>query len=98
MPGKQATRLTRSVQSLEFDPDALDDLAWWVEHDRKQALRIVKIFQEISRTPFEGAGQPEQLKHGLTGCWSRRVNREHRIVYEVTESGKIRILACRFHY
>jgi toxin YoeB len=82
---------------LEFDPNAFDDLAWWVEKDRKKALRIIKLIRELQRDPFSGTGQPERLKHELSGCWSRRIDEEHRLVYEVEEH-KIRILACRYHY
>jgi toxin YoeB len=85
------------VPSLEFDPAAFEDLAWWVETDRKKALRILKLIKEIQRKPFEGTGKPEALKHELSGCWSRRIDDEHRLVYQVTEN-KIRILACRYHY
>jgi toxin YoeB len=87
----------RSVRSLEFDPAAFQDLAWWVEKDRNKALKILKLIEATHREPFQGIGQPESLKHDLAGCWSRRIDREHRLVYQVTES-KIRILACRFHY
>jgi toxin YoeB len=82
---------------LEFDPAGFEDFAWWVENDRKKALKIIKLIKDIQRNPFEGTGQPEKLKHELSGCWSRRVDQEHRIVYEVLET-KIRILACRHHY
>jgi toxin YoeB len=82
---------------LEFDPAAFDDLALWVEQERSKALRIIKLIKEVQRDPFQGAGKPEPLKHELSGCWSRRIDREHRLVYQVTES-KIRILACRYHY
>jgi toxin YoeB len=82
---------------LEFDPAAFQDLAWWVEQDRKKALKIMKLIEAIQREPFTGAGQPEILKHDLAGCWSRRIDQEHRLVYEVSEA-KIRILSCRYHY
>jgi toxin YoeB len=82
---------------LEFDPAGFEDLAWWVERDRARALRIVQLIREIQREPFAGRGNPESLKHQLAGCWSRRIDREHRLVYQVSP-GKIRILACRFHY
>lgn len=82
---------------MEFDPSALEDLAWWIEKDRKKALRIVKLIREVQRDPFHGTGQPERLKHELSDCWSRRIYEEHRLVYEVLED-KIRILACRYHY
>ncbi|MCL1490091.1 MAG: Txe/YoeB family addiction module toxin [Pseudanabaena sp. Salubria-1] len=85
------------VKNLEFDADAFEDLAWWIENDRKKALKIIKLIREVQRNPFEGTGQPEALKHDLSGCWSRRIDQEHRLVYEVLDD-KIRILACRFHY
>ena len=81
---------------MEFDPSAFEDLAWWIEKDRKKALRIVKLIREVQRDPFHGTGQPERLKHELSDCWSRRIYEEHRLVYEVLED-KIRILACRYH-
>ncbi len=85
------------MKNLEFDPHAFEDLAWWVDKDRKKARKIIKLIQEIQRNPFTGTGKPEPLKHELAGCWSRRIDQEHRLVYEVFDD-KIRILACRFHY
>ncbi len=85
------------MKNLEFDPNAFADLAWWIETDRKKALKIIKLLREVQRQAFEGTGQPEALKHELSGCWSRRIDQEHRLVYEVLED-RIRILACRFHY
>jgi toxin YoeB len=89
--------LTKSVRSLEFDDLGFEDLAWWIKEDRKKALRIVNLIQESRRDPFRGTGKPEPLKHELSGCWSRRIDQEHRLVYEVQET-KIRILSCRYHY
>ena len=85
------------MRSLEFDPAGFEDLAWWIQQDRDKAFRIVNLIKDVQRDPFRGIGKPEPLKHELKGCWSRRIDREHRLVYEVTE-GKIRILACRYHY
>ena len=85
------------MKNLEFDPAAFEDLAWWVKNDRKQALKIIKLVQEVQRDPFQGIGKPEKLKHDLSGCWSRRINQEHRLVYQVLED-RIRIIACRYHY
>jgi toxin YoeB len=87
----------KHVRSLEFDVAAFEDLAWWIEQDRQKALRIVSLIKDVQRDPFKGIGKPEPLKHELKGCWSRRIDQEHRLVYQVTEE-KIRILACRFHY
>lgn len=85
------------MKSLEFDPSGFEDLAWWIEKDRRTALRIVKLIQAVQRDPLHGIGKPEPLKHELAGCWSRRIDDEHRLVYQVLEH-KIRILACRYHY
>jgi len=85
------------VKNLEFDIAVFEDLAWWVERDRKQALKIIKLIQEVQRNPFQGIDKPEKLKYDLSGCWSRRIDKEHSLIYEVLED-KIRILACRFHY
>jgi toxin YoeB len=82
---------------LEFDVAAFEDLAWWVEQDRAQALRIIRLIRETHREPFASLGKPEPLKHELAGCWSPRINQEHRLVYQV-QNDKIRILACRYHY
>ena len=89
--------MKKPAGSLEFDPSAFEDLAWWVEHDRKCSRRIIKLIQAIQRDPFSGIGKPEPLKRELAGCWSRRIDQEHRLVYKVTDD-KIKILACRYHY
>jgi toxin YoeB len=60
------------------------------------AQRVVGLIQAVPRDPFTGIGKPEPLKHELAGCWSRRINDEHHLVYQVLED-KIRILACRYH-
>ncbi len=85
------------MRNLEFDPAALEDLAWWVEQDRKKALRILRLIQETQSDPFGGIGKPEPLKHELAGCWSKRIDQKHRLVYRVFDD-KIRVLACRYHY
>jgi toxin YoeB len=82
---------------LEFDAAAFEDLAWWVAHDRNQALRVIRLITDLQRDPVSGLGKPEPLKHELSGCWSRRINQEHRLVYQVLND-KIRIIACRYHY
>ncbi len=89
--------MTTPVRSLEFDSAAFEDLAWWVQQDRKLALRLLRLIQETQTDPFGGIGKPEPLKHELSGCWSKRIDQEHRLVYQVSET-KIRILACRYHY
>ena len=85
------------MRSLEFDVAAFEDLAWWIQQDRNKALRIVNLIKEVQRDPFTGIGKPEPLKRDLKGCWSRRIDQEHRLVYQVSDD-KIRIIACRYHY
>ncbi len=85
------------MRGLEFDPAAFEDLAWWVNVDRKIASRIMRLIQETQRAPFTGLGKPEALKHDLSGCWSRRIDDEHRLGCQVFDN-KIRILACCYHY
>lgn len=85
------------MRRAEFDAAALEDLGWWVEHDRKMALRVLRLVRETLRTPFAGTGKPEPLRHELQGAWSRRITREHRLVYVVSDDG-VRFVACRYHY
>jgi toxin YoeB len=82
---------------LVFERNGFDDLAWWTKTDPKKARRIIELIQETARDPFQGKGKPEPLKHDLAGCWSRRIDQEHRLVYMV-KGEEIVILACRFHY
>jgi toxin YoeB len=82
---------------LVFEVAAFDDLMWWFKQDRRKAFQIGKLIQAILRDPFRGIGKPEPLKEDFAGCWSRRIDQEHRLVYEVFDD-KIRILACRYHY
>ena len=85
------------MRSLEFDAAAFEDLGWWIKQNRGKALRIVNLITDLQRDPFTGIGKPEPLRHELKGCWSRRIDQEHRLIYQVTNE-KIRILACRYHY
>ena len=89
--------MTKFAKNLEFDQDAIEDLSYWVKTDRRKAEKILDLLQEIARDPFKGTGKPEPLKYSLAGCWSRRIDQEHRVVYSVKDD-KIRILSCRFHY
>ncbi|NJN81124.1 MAG: Txe/YoeB family addiction module toxin, partial [Caldilineaceae bacterium] len=60
-----------------------EDLAWWVQHDRKKALRLLRLIQETQTDPFGGIGKPEPLKHELAGFWSKRIDDDHRPVDHV---------------
>jgi len=83
--------------NLLFTDEAWEDYTYWQQYDKKLLKRINNLLKEIKRTPYEGTGKPEPLKHELQGAWSRRINQEHRLVYEVFDE-QINILACRFHY
>jgi toxin YoeB len=83
--------------NVTFTPTALDDLRYWLKTDKRQAERVLALLEEIRRTPFEGAGKPEPLRFQLAGCWSRRIDREHRLIYQVEET-EIVVIACRYHY
>ncbi|MFQ5615865.1 MAG: Txe/YoeB family addiction module toxin [Anaerolineales bacterium] len=85
------------MRNLEFDAEAFEDLGWWVRHDRKTALRIFKLIEAARRDPYRGLGKPEPLRHQFSGAWSRRINKEDRLVYSVRED-RIFVLACRGHY
>jgi toxin YoeB len=80
-----------------FEREFLDDLRFWIETDRKTALRALQIVGAILREPFQGIGKPELLRHILSGAWSRRLAQEHRLVYLVSAE-KIQFLQARYHY
>lgn len=83
---------------IEFTLQASEDVAFWKKSNNVAVLkRIRKLIDSISQNPYEGIGKPEPLKYGLTGCWSRRINQEHRLVYEV-RSDLIIILSLKDHY
>lgn len=83
--------------NITFTTDSLDDYLYWQKNDKKILKRINQLIKEIKRSPFEGIGKPEPLKFQLQGCWSRRIDQEHRLVYEVNDN-TILIIGCRFHY
>ena len=80
-----------------FSSHAWDDYLHWQRTDHKVLKRINNLIQEITRTPFEGAGKPEPLRHALAGYWSRRIDGEHRLVYKV-EGEAVLIAQVRYHY
>lgn len=82
---------------LVFSAKAWEGYLYWQSTDKKILKRINALIKEIQRTPFEGVGKPEPLKHGLAGYWSRRINDEHRLVYKV-EDNAVLIAQVRYHY
>jgi len=82
---------------LSWAEKAWEDYLYWQATDKKVLKRINKLVKEIKRNPFEGMGDPEPLRHNWSGYWSRRIDREHRIVYKVIDENLI-IVQCRYHY
>ena len=83
--------------NLLFRPRAWEHFQFWQDTDRATLKKINALIKECQCHPFEGTGKPEPLKGDLAGYWSRRIDREHRLVYRVTGSD-LEILSCRYHY
>ena len=83
--------------TLSWSEKAWDDYLYWQATDKKRLKRINALIKDIERQPFDGLGNPEPLRHNWTGYWSRRIDREHRLVYKVTAKNII-IVQCRYHY
>lgn len=86
-----------SKRSLILSNHALEDLQYWTQENPRIAQKILKLIAEVVKTPFTGTGKPEPLKHLKANTWSRKIDNEHRLVYEVLEN-EIRIVQCRYHY
>ena len=84
-------------RKLTFSDEAWDDYLYWQDTDRSMLRRINNLIKDIRRSPYEGIGKPEPLKHQLAGWWSRRIDGEHRILYRVTEQA-VEISNVRNHY
>ncbi len=82
---------------LSWAEHAWDDYLYWQQTDKKIVKRINSLIENIMRQPFEGIGNPEPLKHDWSGYWSRRINREHRLVYKITDESIV-VVQCRYHY
>lgn len=94
---KPKTKPERPDRDAVFHPEFREDLRYWVETDRKVALRALDLVEDILRDPFSGIGKPEPLKYLAPNTWSRRLTQEHRIVYLVGDK-RIDFLQARYHY
>ncbi|NIJ07710.1 toxin YoeB [Sphingomonas vulcanisoli] len=86
---------------LVFWPTAWEDYLYWQGEDSKELARLNGLLKECLRDPFRGTGKPEPLGGNLSGWWSRRINREHRLVYRVSGMGEapaLEVAQCRYHY
>jgi toxin YoeB len=82
---------------LVFTPLGWEDYLFWQANDKATLKRLNRLLEESVRNPFEGIGKPEPLRHVLAGCWSRRIDEEHRLVYLV-DGDDIVVLQARYHY
>lgn len=80
-----------------WDASAWDDYQYWIETDKKVLKKINSLIKDCQRNPFSGIGDPEPLKHELTGFWSRKITSEHRLVYKA-EDDVLYIAQCKYHY
>jgi toxin YoeB len=83
--------------TLFFSENAWEDYLYWQKVGKKLVKKINALIKDIKRSPFDGIGKPELLKYDLAGYWSRRIDHEHRLVYQVSKN-ELKIYACRFHY
>ena len=82
---------------LSWAGNAWEDYLYWQQTDKRTLKRINRLLKDIKRQPLKGLGDPEPLKHNWSDYWSRRIDREHRLVYKVTK-GAITVVQCRYHY
>lgn len=82
---------------ISFTSDGWEDYLYWQSHDKQILKKINQLLKDCQRDPISGIGKPEQLRHELSGAWSRRITDEHRLVYLVV-GDEIRVAACRYHY
>jgi len=94
---KNREQRKEGVGEAVFQPEFCEDLENWVETDRKIAPRVMRIVEDVMRDPLQGIGKPEPLKYLAEGVWSRRLTREHRVVYRARED-RIDFLQARYHY
>ncbi|GAB4206162.1 MAG: Txe/YoeB family addiction module toxin [Coleofasciculaceae cyanobacterium] len=93
----ESPRKEKIERDLVFDSQFLEDLVYWVETNRKIAVRLLSLVKEIKRNPFTGTGKPESLKYQGANIWSRRLTDADRIVYMVSDD-RIDFLQARYHY
>ncbi|MXX39133.1 MAG: Txe/YoeB family addiction module toxin [Gemmatimonadetes bacterium] len=83
--------------NLVFKESALKDLRYWASTNPSTSRKILSLLEDIERNPFSGIGNPKPLRFDYAGCWSRRIDGAHRLVYRVSD-GSIEIISCRYHY
>lgn len=86
------------MRSITFEQGAFDDFCDWGIYDKARYIKIHDLIKAVIREPFKGMGKPEPLKGNLKGCWSRRIDDKHRLVYRVATDGSIEVVSCKGHY
>ena len=89
--------MTSKPREAVFQPEFREDLRYWVQTDRRTAMRIFNLIEAVMRDPFQGMGKPEPLKYLGAGVWSRRITQEHRLVYVVGKE-RVDFVQARYHY
>jgi toxin YoeB len=92
-----SNRPDSSRRDCIFDDHCREDLEYWVQKDRKSAIRVFKLMEFVLRDPFSGIGKPERLRYLDPDTWSRRITQEHRLDYHV-EDDRVTFLQARYHY
>jgi toxin YoeB len=82
---------------ITFNDTSWNEYLFWQKNDKQKLNKINELLKDISRNPYEGIGKPEALKHKYIGYWSRRIDEEHRLIYNIIQD-EIIIYKCRFHY
>jgi len=85
------------MRAIHFSPVAFRELEEWGQLDWRRQQKVLELIQHAAREPFTGLGKPEPLRHQFSGCWSRRITEEHRLVYRVTDAAIV-VVSCRHHY
>ncbi len=91
------SRKARADRGVFFQNEFREDLRFWIDTNRRVALRVMDLIEAVVRDPFDGIGKPEPLKHIGANVWSRRITQEHRLVY-LLRSDRLDFLQCRYHY
>ena len=94
---KRQKEKPQKTRLLVVEKECLEDLRWWVDMNRKTALRIFDLIEAIMRDPFDGIGKPEPLRHLGSDLWSRRITNEDRLVYLVADE-RVHLIQARYHY
>jgi len=92
-----SSRDSPSTRAAFFQDEFREDLRFWIDTNRRVALKVMDLVEAVTRDPFKGIGKPEAIRHFGANVWSRRITQEHRLVY-LLRNDRIDFLQCRYHY